>query len=306
MSIKYNLVTVLGPTASGKTKLAAALANEFNGEIISCDSRQFYRGMDIGTGKDYEDYIVNGQKVPVHLIDFLYPSDDYDVFHYQKDFLISYSSISSDNKIPFMVGGSGLYLSSILQQYRFVPVSMDEEKIAQFDSISTYELKNRLLAISPKLHNTTDLIERDRIIRALIITNESRNGGGEVSHPVIVSFNIYINPERQLLKDRIAERLEKRLNSGMIEEVKTLLENNIPASRLNYFGLEYRFITMYLLNEISLPEMIEKLRYAIFDFAKRQVTWFRRMEKQGVVLHKVDEPYFENASVLLQKIGITS
>ncbi len=302
--MKYNLITVLGPTASGKTRLAANLAAMLDGEIISCDSRQFYRGMDIGTGKDFDDYIVREKKISSHLIDFLNPVDDYDVFHYQNDFQNSFDSIQTAGKIPFLVGGSGLYLSSILQQYRFVPVEINEEIVSQYNSFSTGELKDRLIAASTNLHNTTDLIDRERVIRALVIAEATPGDKFENSNAVINSYNIIINPERQLLKARITERLEQRFKSGMIEEVRTLLNNNIPGSRLKFFGLEYRFITMYLLNEISLDEMTEKLRYAIFDFAKRQVTWFRRMEKQGVVLHKIEEPYLANAAALLQNIVI--
>ncbi len=295
----YNLITILGPTASGKTSLAARLCANYDGEVISCDSRQFFRRMNIGTGKDYDDYIVDGKRITAHLIDFLEPADDYDVFHFQKDFAAAFEEITGRNKLPFLVGGSGMYLSSVLQSYRFVPADFDGERAKELALLDEDQLRAMLLHLSASLHNTTDLIEKERIIKAILVAEESaRLTPGKQSadfEPLILG----VFPDRATVKERISNRLEKRFSEGMIEEVEGLLNEGISPERLKFFGLEYKFITMYLGNELTLNEMKEKLRYAIFDFAKRQMTWFRRMEKQGVRINHLAEPFYENAVALI-------
>ena len=297
----YNLITVLGPTASGKTKLATRLSAVFDGEIISCDSRQFFRRMNIGTGKDYEDYFTNGKKIPAHLIDILDPADDYDVFHFQRDFASAYKDIASRNKLPFLVGGSGMYLSSVLQSYRFVPVNFDSERAKALDILDEDQLRGILMKLSPSLHNTTDLIEKERIIKAILLAEESLRAEERKQESGLKSLTLGVFPDRAVVKERISRRLEKRFMEGMIEEVEGLLRDGISRERLKFFGLEYKFITLYLSEELSLPDMKEKLRFAIFDFAKRQMTWFRRMEKQGVLIHHLQEPYFENACMHIRE-----
>lgn len=291
-----NLITILGPTATGKTRLAARLCSAFGGEIISCDSRQFYRGMDIGTGKDYADYVVDGNLIPYHLIDFLNPDDDYDVFHFQNDFRNAFNAIAHRRRLPFLVGGSGLYLSSVLQEYRFVPVSFAGERFEELTALTEDELRQILLAKANSLHNTTDLIEKERLIKAILLAEAGPQCQTDRSTNTISPLVLGIFPGREVVKERISRRLTQRLSEGMIDEVAGLLAAGVRAERLKFFGLEYRYITSFLESEITRDEMEEQLRFAIFNFAKRQMTWFRRMEKQGVEIRWLKEPYFEHAS----------
>ncbi|MCL5029325.1 MAG: tRNA (adenosine(37)-N6)-dimethylallyltransferase MiaA [Bacteroidetes bacterium] len=296
------MITILGPTAVGKTKLAAKLAFEFNGEIISADSRQVYRGMDIGTGKDLNDYLVDGEKIKYHLIDIIDPQDEFNLFLFKKYFNSAFEEIRQKNKLPFLVGGTGLYLSSVLQNYKLSEVNFNNKKIKELDSKSIDELKSILLALNPKLHNTTDLIDKERIIKAIAIAlagNEIQNGKIESSK--INSLVIGIMPERNEIKKRITERLKYRLQNGMIEEVENLIKDGIDFEKLNFFGLEYRYIGLFLRKEINYNDMFQKLNSSIHNFAKRQVTWFRKMEKEGVEINWLENPDHLKAKVIIEK-----
>ena len=296
-----NLVTILGPTACGKTRLAALLANRFNGEIISCDSRQVYRHMDIGTGKDLQDYLVDGNQIPAHLIDIAEPSEEFSLFHFQKLFSSAYKSILDKNKTPFLAGGTGMYLSAVLEQYKLYPVDFNSDRWKELDALTIEELRTLLLEVSPKLHNTTDLLIKERIMRAIIIAEHDTNEHGELSLPHIHSLNIGVNLPREVIKKRITVRLKDRLANGMIEEVEKLLHMGISHEKLRFFGLEYKFISMYLRNEIPYDEMFRLLNTAIHQFSKRQMTWFRRMEKQGVVIHWIEGANFGKAASLIKE-----
>ena len=286
--MEYNLISILGPTATGKTKLAASLAYELNGEIISADSRQVYKGMNIGTGKDLKDYIVEGHQISFHLIDIIEPSEEFNLFLFKQFFNISFESITKKNQVPFLVGGTGLYLSSVIKNYDLNKADFDQDKIDKLNSLEMNELKNILLRLNPEQHNTSDLIDKERIIKAILVAESVRqNLNREIE---IRSLNIGIMPSREIIKKRITERLKFRLQNGMIEEVKNLIDNGITFEKLNFFGLEYRYIGLYLKGEINYNDMYQKLNSAIHNFAKRQVTWFKKMEKEGVQINWLDQP----------------
>ncbi len=296
--MKPNLVTVLGPTAVGKTCFAVKLANKFNGEIISADSRQVYKNMDLGTGKDYQDYNIAGNNIPYHLIDIVDPHDEYNLYKFQSDFYKTFKILYKKNKLPFLVGGTGLYIDSILRKYQLKESSLDNTAIKQYQCFSLDELKSKLLSIKPNLHNTTDLNEKDRLIKALIIA-ETKNTEN-VNTQQITSLTIGIKAEREIVKQRITVRLKKRLQSGMIEEVEKLIDEGVTTERLKLFGLEYKFVAMYLSGELNYNDMFQKLNSAIHKFAKRQMTWFRKMEKEGTKIHWLENNEF-NAAVALIK-----
>ncbi len=293
-----NLVSILGPTATGKTKLAAKLALEFNGEIISADSRQVYRGMDIGTGKDLNVYLVDGKKIQSYLIDVINPDEEFNLFLFKKYFDTAFEEIKQKNKMPFLVGGTGLYLSSVLQNYKLQKADFNNKELGDLNSKTTEELKSILLELNPKLHNTTDLISRERIIKAIAITHSNEHPPIEKNN--IESVIIGIMPDRLEIKRRITERLKYRLQNGMIEEVKNLIDNGIAFEKLNFFGLEYRYIGLYLQGRINYNDMFQKLNSAIHDFAKRQSTWFRKMEKEGVKINWLSNPDFEKAKKIIE------
>lgn len=296
--MSYNLITILGPTAAGKTQLAALLANHFNGEIISADSRQVYRYMNIGTGKDLSDYIVNGKQIVYHLIDIANPQEEFNLFRFKQLFIQKYHEISQSGKIPFLVGGTGMYLSSVIQNYNLKIAERSEERLHQLKNLSTEELIDILRSGKIKLHNTTDLIDRDRIIEAIIIS-ESDNPG--IQGEKINSLNIGIKFSRDVIKTRITERLKKRLNEGMIEEVEQLINSGLSYEKLVFFGLEYKFIAMYLKSELSYNDMFQKLNSAIHNFAKRQMTWYRKMEREGVQIFWVDGNDFNAANKIIEQ-----
>lgn len=281
----YNLITILGPTATGKTKLAAQLGYHYNGEIISADSRQVYKGMDIGTGKDLSDYLVNGNPVNFHLIDIVEPSEEFDLFRFKKLFTKSFKEIESRSGIPFLVGGTGMYLSSILQNYNLKIADRSIEKIKELNSFTDDHLRKILRTSGRKLHNVTDLKDRERMIEAILIHLADESFAND---PKIISLNIGIRFPREVIKKRITERLKKRLNDGMIEEVQALLFKGITYDKLIFFGLEYKYIAKYLKSELSYNDMFQKLNIAIHNFAKRQMTWFRKMEKEGTEIHWMD------------------
>ena len=282
-----DLITILGPTATGKTALAAVLADRINSEVISADSRQVYRGMTIGTGKDYSDYIVQGRRVPYHLVDIMDAGSEYHVFAYQRDFLKVYDTIRSQGKLPVLCGGSGMYLDAVLKGYRMDAVPYNEALRGEMANQSDQDLRGRLEAMR-QLHNVSDISDRKRLERAVEIAVFQQAHAEETPFPAIRSINFGIHFERTELRARITERLMKRLGEGLVEEVKGLMDAGVPIETLKYYGLEYRQVTSYLIGEISLDEMFSSLNTAIHQFAKRQMTWFRRMERSGIAIHWLD------------------
>jgi tRNA dimethylallyltransferase len=301
--MQYNLIVILGPTASGKTRLAARLAGDIGAEIISADSRQVYRGMDIGTGKDLADYVVNGKKIPHHLIDVVEPEQEFSVFEYQRLFFKCFKEISSRKVTPILVGGTGLYIESVLEGYQlpYVPVNPEFRREAEESEMET--LVKRLLAINPSVHNTTDLKDRSRLIRAIEIAEYIGTYGPyeAVSMPRIMPLVTGIQWERSVLRRRITERLQERLKEGMIEEVKRLHDSGIGWDKFDYFGLEYRYIGLYLRGRIDYAEMFQKLATRIHQFAKRQETWFRRMERKGIVIHWFEGSDFDTMREFIKR-----
>ena len=284
----YDILVVTGPTASGKTALAAAIANRVGGEIISADSRQVYRGMNLGTGKDYDDYHVNGTDIPCHLIDIADPGYKYSVFEYQRDFKKVYSDLKKRKIFPVVCGGSGMYAHSIITGYKMFEVPADSGLRIELEKKSMEELRE-ILATFKSLHNTTDIDTKKRVIRAIEIEHSSRNMGSHYSEfPKIKSLLTGILFDRDTRRKRISERLKQRFDSGMIDEVKNLIDRGINIETLIYYGLEYKFITLYLTGKISYQEMIRDLEIAIHQFAKRQMTWFRGMEKKGIKINWID------------------
>jgi tRNA dimethylallyltransferase len=283
----FNLITLLGPTATGKTKLAAFLAKELNGEIISADSRQVYKFMDIGTGKDLSDYIVDNFNVPYHLINIAEPTEEYNLYRFKTDFYRAFEKIKATQKLPFLVGGTGMYLSAILQNYKLRKANLSQNRIEELENYSEKKLQAILLRIKPEQHNITDLITKERIIKAILI-EEANKFKNIQSINSISSFNIGIKLESNEIKRRITDRLKKRLDEGMIGEVENLLDMGISHKKLSFFGLEYKFISQYLRDGLNYNDMYQKLNSAIHSFAKRQMTWFRKMEREGVIINWFD------------------
>ncbi len=288
-SSKYNLVTVLGPTATGKTAVAAHLAAKINGEVISGDSRQVYRGMDIGTGKDYEDYFVDGIEIPSHLLDIEEPGSHYNVYRFQNDFAEAFLDIRNRGKSPVLCGGSGLYLEAVLKDYKLIHVPPNPQLRKELEGKSLDELVVMLKALKPLLHNKTDIETDRRAIRAIEIEMYAReNPETETALPEVNSLNIGIAVDRDTRRERISRRLKQRLDEGMIEEVQKLLDSGLTPKQLIYYGLEYKYLTLHLTGELSFQEMYDKLEIAIHQFAKRQMTWFRGMEKRGTKILWID------------------
>ena len=281
----YDLITILGPTASGKTTLAARLAYEMHTEVISGDSRQVYRRMDLGTGKDLEDYVVDGIQVPYHLIDIVEPGTKYNVFEYQRDFLKVYEELRGEGKVPVLCGGTGLYLESVLRGYRLMPVPENEALRTVLAGKSLEELTEMLKSYK-QLHNTTDVDTPKRAIRAIEIEEYYRNHPAEGrDFPSIHALVVGIDIDRETRRRKISERLKQRLEHGMLDEIRDLLSEGIPAENLIYYGLEYKYLTQYVIGELTYEEMYRKLEIAIHQFAKRQMTWFRGMERRGIQIH---------------------
>ncbi len=286
--MKINLISITGPTASGKTAFAAQLAKLVNGEIISADSRQVYRGMNLGTGKDYDDYIVNGVAVPYHLIDIKPAGYKYNLFEFQQDFMAVYNQISARGRMPVLVGGTGLYIEAVTNNYNLKRVPANDVLRKKLDELTLDELVAMLKKMKPELHNTTDTTSKKRTIRAIEIAlyegdvHESARNIQPINN---IIFGMSIN--RDMRRERISSRLKTRLEDGMIEEVKTLLEE-VPADDLIFYGLEYKYITMHLLGQLSYTDMFIQLETAIHQFAKRQMTWFRKMERDGIKIHWID------------------
>lgn len=284
----YDLITILGPTASGKTPFAAALAADLDTEIISADSRQIYRGMDIGTGKDLADYTVDGKPIPYHLIDIAEPGYKYNVFEYQRDFLEAYQTIRKKGSLPILCGGTGMYIESVLKGYKLLPVPENPELRARLSGKSLDELTD-ILKTYKTLHNTTDVDTAKRAIRAIEIEEHYLHTPVEGrTFPLLNSLIIGIDIDRSLRREKITRRLRQRLDEGMVEEVRRLLEQGIQPDDLIYYGLEYKYLTLYVMGKLTYDEMFSQLEIAIHQFAKRQMTWFRGMERRGFTLHWMD------------------
>jgi len=287
-NIPYNLVTVLGHTAGGKTRFAACLAEKLKGEVISADSRQVYRHMDLGTGKDYEDYLVNGRQVPVHLIDILDPGYEYNVYEYQKDFIRVFQEVHARGSLPVLCGGSGLYIEAVLKGYKLIRVPVNRALRSSFEQMTMDDLSTRLAGIR-NLHNKTDIVDRKRLIRALEIEEYyQKHPELDEKMPVMRPIILGIKFDRLSRRKRISHRLAERLDRGMIMEVQSLLDKGVTPEKLIYYGLEYKYITEYLAGQTTYEEMLGSLETAIHRFAKRQMTWFRRMERSGIEIHWFD------------------
>lgn len=304
--MKHSMITILGPTASGKTSLAATLASHINGmdssmwggdthgaEIISADSRQVYRGMDIGTGKDLEDYTVGGKLIPYHLIDICDAGTKYNLFQYQQDFYDAYQDITHRGVLPILCGGTGLYIESVLKGYHLSPVPQNPALRSSLEGKTLEELTDMLVDLKAKngsnMHNRTDVDTAQRAIRAIEIeTYNLEHSMPERELPAVDSLVIGVSIDRDARRDKITRRLKQRLENGMVEEIKGLLDRGIPAENLLYYGLEYKFITEYVIGKTSYEEMLRGLEIAIHQFAKRQMTWFRGMERRGFTIHWID------------------
>ncbi len=285
---KYELITVLGPTASGKTFFAAALAERLDTEIISADSRQIYRSMDIGTGKDLKDYVVNGKAVPYHLIDICEPGYKYNVFEYQHDFFRAYQSIKEKGKLPVLCGGTGMYIEAVLKGYKLLDVPQNPALRGSLKDKSLQELEN-ILASYKVLHNKTDVDSAQRAIRAIEIEEYYKTEAPDANeYDPIHSLIIGIDIDRELRRGKISKRLRDRLNEGMVDEVRNIIAGGVKPDDLIYYGLEYKFLTLYIIGKLSYEEMVSQLEIAIHQFAKRQMTWFRGMERRGCMIHWID------------------
>ena len=286
--MNYDLITILGPTASGKTDLAAHLAYDLQTEIISADSRQVYRGMDLGTGKDLDDYVVKGKQIPYHLIDICDAGFKYNLFMYQQDFLNVYQDMVGRNLLPILCGGTGLYIESVLKGYRMIPVPENPELRASLEGKPLDELA-RILSGYKTLHNTTDVDTPKRTIRAIEIgeyyrTHPVQEREFPEIHPLIIGVNI----DRELRREKITNRLKQRLDQGMLDEIRRLLDSGVHPDDLIYYGLEYKYLTLYVIGKLSYEEMFSQLEIAIHQFAKRQMTWFRGMERRGFLIHWIE------------------
>ena len=301
------LITILGPTASGKTELAAHLAATMDGEVISADSRQVYRRMDIGTGKDLADYSVDGKLVPYYLIDICEPGTKYNLFQYQQDFLKAYEDITARGRQPILCGGTGLYIESVLKGYALSPVPQNPTLRAELEGKSLEELTAILTSLKQQtgttMHNTTDVDTAQRAIRAIEIEEYNLHTPmPKRQFPQIPYIIIGVNIDREHRREKITRRLKARLDEGMVEEIRGLLDSGIAAEDLTYYGLEYKYVTEYVIGKTSYEEMYRGLEIAIHQFAKRQMTWFRGMERRGFTIHWIDalQPMEEKVGKILQ------
>ena len=298
--LPLDMLTILGPTASGKTRLAVALAAKYGGEIISADSRQVFRGMDIGSGKDLHEY----GPIPYHLIDILDAGAEFSVFEFQRRFLAAVAGISTRQAVPILCGGSGLYLDAVLRGYRMIEVPKNDALRSELAVKSDAELAEELWRLKPTLHNSTDLLDRERTVRAIeIARGELTIHSSDPPQPVVHSVVIGIQWEREALRERITRRLKDRLENGLIEEVEFLHAGGIAWERLDYYGLEYRYVGSYLRGALDRNDLFQKLNSAIHDFAKKQGNWFRRMERHGVVINWIDGSgdQFTQAQAIIKK-----
>lgn len=287
------MITILGPTASGKTAVAARLAHDIGGEILSADSRQVYRGMDIGTGKDLEDYVVEGQQVPYHLIDIVDAGTKYNLFQYQQDFTVAYNDICSRGVTPVLCGGTGLYIEAVLKGYALSPVPQNPKLRQSLEGKTLPELTALLEDLKKKagsvMHNVTDVDSCQRAIRAIEIETYNLEHATELrTMPPIDSVIVGLSVDRDYRRKKISDRLARRLDGGMVDEIRGLLQRGIPPEALTYYGLEYKYVTEYAIGKLSYKEMFRQLEIAIHQFAKRQMTWFRGMERRGLTIHWID------------------
>lgn len=287
------MITILGPTASGKTAVAARLAHDIGGEILSADSRQVYRGMDIGTGKDLEDYVVEGQQVPYHLIDIVDAGTKYNLFQYQQDFTVAYNDICRRGVTPVLCGGTGLYIEAVLKGYALSPVPQNPELRQSLEGKTLPELTALLEDLKKKagsvMHNVTDVDSCQRAIRAIEIETYNLEHATELrAMPPIDSVIVGLSVDRDYRRKKISDRLARRLDGGMVDEIRGLLQRGIPPEDLTYYGLEYKYVTEYAIGKLSYKEMFRQLEIAIHQFAKRQMTWFRGMERRGLTIHWID------------------
>ena len=286
--MEYNLITIVGPTATGKTAFAAKLASAINSEIISADSRQVYRDMTIGTGKDLADYIVNGNQILYHLVDIVEAGYQYNVYEFQRDFLLAFKTISKKGKLPILCGGTGLYVEAALKGYKMLEVPVNDVLRAELENKSLEELAEILKKYKP-LHNTSDIETKRRAIRAIEIADYYRNNEvANIDYPQINSLVVGIDISREERRQRISQRLRRRLEEGMIAEIQHLLDKGLSPESLIYYGLEYKFVTNYLLGNLTYDELYAQLEIAIHQFAKRQMTWWRGMERRGIKIHWID------------------
>ena len=301
----YELITILGPTASGKTALAAALAARLDTEIISADSRQLYRGMDIGTGKDLADYVVDGKSIPYHLIDICDPGYKYNVFEYQHDFFRVFTSLRDRGLVPILCGGTGLYIEAVLKGYKLLDVPPNPALRERLREKSLPELEI-LLASYKVLHNKTDVDSVQRAIRAIEIEEFYRTQAPDVREYVpLNSLLVGVAIDRELRREKISKRLRARLDEGMVDEVRRILSNGVAPEDLIYYGLEYKFLTLYIIGKLTYEEMVSQLEIAIHQFAKRQMTWFRGMERRGCTIHWLDAtlPMADKVEQILTWLG---
>jgi tRNA dimethylallyltransferase len=306
-----NCLFIGGPTASGKTTLGVALAVRYNGEVVSCDSRQVYRGMDIGTGKDLAEYHTRAGAVPCHLIDIVDPGEIYTVYRYQRDFYTVFQEIVSRQRLPVVIGGTGLYLEAVLRGYRISAVPENPMLRAWLMQRDKESLERELAALDPERFATTDLSSRKRIVRSIeVAMAKAASQGGRrepaPEYPAIDPLVLVVRWERGALRERIRLRLEQRLEQGMVDEVKRLLDSGIPQARFDMFGLEYKYIARYVKGEVGFDTMKQELYAAICRFAKRQETWFRGMERRGVALQWVDEGDFEEAVKVVEHYDLAA
>ncbi|MCI7286220.1 tRNA (adenosine(37)-N6)-dimethylallyltransferase MiaA [Parabacteroides sp. AGMB00274] len=284
----YELITIIGPTASGKTAFAAALAARLDTEIISGDSRQVYRSMDIGTGKDLADYMVDGKQIPYHLIDICNPGDKYNVFEYQHDFHKAFEEIRKKGKLPILCGGTGMYIESVLRGFKLLDVPQNPSLRESLKGKSLAELE-QILASYKVLHNKTDVDSAQRAIRAIEIEEFYKTEAPDKrEYAPINSLIIGVDIDRELRREKISRRLRARLDEGMVDEVRAILATGVKPEDLIYYGLEYKFLTLYIIGQLTYDEMVSQLEIAIHQFAKRQMTWFRGMERRGLHIHWLD------------------
>ena len=302
---KYELITILGPTASGKTALAATLAARLDTEIISADSRQLYRGMDIGTGKDLADYVVDGKLIPYHLIDICDPGYKYNVFEYQHDFFQVFISLRDRGLVPILCGGTGLYIEAVLKGYKLLDVPPNPALRERLREKSLPELEI-LLASYKVLHNKTDVDSVQRALRAIEIEEFYRTQAPDVrEYAPLNSLLVGVAIDRELRREKISKRLRARLDEGMVDEVRRILSNGVASEDLIYYGLEYKFLTLYIIGKLTYEEMVSQLEIAIHQFAKRQMTWFRGMERRGCTIHWLDAtlPMADKVEQILTWLG---
>ena len=285
---RYDLISIIGPTACGKTSLAVEVARAMGGEILSADSRQVYRGMDIGTGKDLSEYGEGASRVPYHLIDIVDAGEKYNLFEFQRDFLEAYNGVNARGALPVLCGGSGLYVESVLRGYRLIPVPENPELRERLENHSLEEL-TAMLATYKVLHNTTDVDTKKRAIRAIEIEEHyARTPQHDREFPLLSSLIIGLDVDREVRRSRISNRLKARLDEGLVDEVRKLLDEGVSPEQLIYYGLEYKFVTLFLMGAMSFDEMYKGLETAIHQFAKRQMTWFRGMERRGLNINWID------------------